>query len=161
VTYFKVLFRYFLGGIAKNPREDLRSFRVPAEFRTSHLPNKCQESYSSSNIKWPYTLITIVSVSFPMTANSFFICSVETLDRYFYLVSCISLVISWPSFRIILCIMLRISCRRRSLWCRIWDPHSGAYEEFYLLACNASWSFESQLTFRRKFDWPSSKCMAP
>jgi hypothetical protein len=95
-----------------------------------------------------YTLITLVSVSFSMTANSFFICSVETLDKYFNLVSCISSVIPftpcWPAFRItsILYIMLCISCWKHSLWCSIWDFHSVAYEGFYLLGSNAAWSFE-------------------
>jgi hypothetical protein len=43
------------------------------------------------------------------------------------------------------------------LCCRIWDSHSGGYEEFYLLGYNAMRSVESQPTFQRNMPPPSSE----
>jgi hypothetical protein len=39
--------------------------------------------------------------------------------------------------------------------CRIWDSHSGGYEELYLLGYNTLQSVESQPTFRRNISLPS------
>jgi hypothetical protein len=86
-----------------------------------------------------------------------FYCAVSFSSQYSVLNSMCFLLSGWNTnfhghtkqhISIVFYSLIFANLDKRQAKCGIWGSHSGGYEEFYLLECNAVYSVESQGTFR-------------